>query len=79
VYTALDGIKSGMSVDRAMGAGLNQLVVLASSTVTDVGRVADGVGVASRSIRTRYVRMLSLPSRARCAVLSRPVKMFGPA
>lgn len=70
VYTALDGIKQGMSVDRAMGAGLNQLVMLASSTVTDAGRVADGVGVATRSVRTGYVRMLSPPSCARCAVLA---------
>lgn len=70
VYTALDGIKQGLSVDRAMAGGLNQLVMLASSTVTDAGRVAVGVGVASRSVRTGYVRMLSPPSCSRCAVLA---------
>jgi hypothetical protein len=70
VYTTLDGIRQGMGVDRAMGAGLNQLLMLASSTVTDAGRVADGVGVASRSTRTGYIRMLSPPSCSRCAVLA---------
>lgn len=70
VYTALGSIKQGVSVDRAMGAGLNQLVMLASSTVTDAGRVADGVGVASRKTRTGYIRMLSPPSCSRCAVLA---------
>ena len=70
VYTALDSIRQGASVDRAMGAGLNQLAMLASSTVTDAGRVADGVGVASRTTRTGYIRMLSPPSCARCAILA---------
>jgi hypothetical protein len=70
VYTALDAIKQGLSVDRAMAGGLNQLVMLASSTVTDAGRVAVGVGVASRNVRTGYIRMLSPPSCARCAVLA---------
>jgi hypothetical protein len=69
-YTALSGIGAGASVDRAMAAGLNQLVMLASSTVTDAGRVADGVGVATRSTRTGYIRMLSPPSCARCAILA---------
>lgn len=69
-YTALGGIKSGAGVDRAMAAGLNQLVMLASSTVTDAGRVADGVAVATRRTRTGYIRMLSPPSCARCAILA---------
>lgn len=69
-YTALDAIDAGASVDRAMSAGLNQLLMMASTTVTDAGRVAAGVGVASRRVRTGYIRMLSPPSCARCAVLA---------
>ncbi len=69
-YTALSGIKSGQSMDRAMGAGLNQLLLMSSTQVTDAGRVAGGVGIASRRTETGYIRMISSGACSRCAVLA---------
>jgi hypothetical protein len=70
VYTALDAIKGGASIDRAMAAGLNDAIMLASSSVTDAGRVADGIGIASRRTVTGYIRMTSGKCCSRCAVLA---------
>lgn len=69
-YTALDAIGNGSSVDRAMAAGLNDVLMLASSSVTDAGRVADGIGIATRRTVTGYIRMTSGKCCSRCAVLA---------
>lgn len=69
-YTALEGIKGGASVDRAMGAGLNLLLLMSSTQVSDAGRVAGGVAIASRDTETGYIRMISSGACARCAILA---------
>jgi hypothetical protein len=69
-YTALDAIGNGAGVDRAMAAGLNDALMLASSSVTDAGRVADGIGIATRRTVTGYIRMTSGKCCSRCAVLA---------
>jgi hypothetical protein len=69
-YTALDAISNGVSVDRAMAAGLNDALMLASSSVTDAGRIADGVGITTRRTVTGYIRQTSGKCCSRCAVLA---------
>lgn len=69
-YTALQGIGAGMDVDRAMAAGSMQLTMLASTTISDTGRVAAGSMITSRLTTTGYVRMLNPPSCSRCAILA---------
>lgn len=69
-YTALDAISNGVGIDRAMAAGLNDALMLASSSVTDAGRIADGVGITTRRTVTGYIRQTSGKCCSRCAVLA---------
>lgn len=69
-YTTLTGIKAGLSVDRAMATGLNELLLMSSTQVSDAGRVAGGVAIASRDTETGYIRMISSGACSRCAILA---------
>ena len=69
VITTLQTIKTGAPVRDALTLGKVHLDMIARTQVADAGRVADGVAVAARP-RVGYVRMLELPSCARCVVLA---------
>lgn len=66
---ALTGIAQGMAVDAAMRLASRQLGMIVGTQVQDAGRVADGVGVATRD-GVGYVRELRTPSCSRCVVLA---------
>lgn len=68
--TALRAIGKGATVDRAMAAGAFTADLIAHTQVADAGRVADGVALAARPQLDGWVRMLSLPSCARCLILA---------
>lgn len=69
-YTALGGIRDGASLTRALGSGLNQLVLMGQTQVADAGRASSGVAIASRQRTTGYIRMTSGKCCSRCAVLA---------
>jgi hypothetical protein len=64
------GTASGLGLRKAKLLGRTSLELITSTEVADAGRVADGVAVASRPRVAGYVRMLTPPSCARCAVLA---------
>lgn len=69
-FTALKAIKARSSEARAMAAGRFTADLIVRTQVADAGRVADGVALTARRQLTGYVRMLSLPSCARCIILA---------
>lgn len=69
-FTALIGIRGGLSVDRAMGGGLNDLLLRSQMQVADAARNAGSVKMASRGRPSGFVRMLNTPSCSRCTVLA---------
>lgn len=66
--TALQGIGQGAGIARSMAAARLQLSMIVRSQVADAGRVATGVGLATRG--AGYVRQLSGGSCSRCVVLA---------
>lgn len=66
---AKKGIRRGMSEAGALKFGRDELRTLVKTTVTDAGRAAGGVAVATRP-GVGFVRMLNPPSCGRCAVLA---------
>lgn len=70
VTTARAAWVGGASTAEGLRSGLFALQMIVSTQVADAGRVADGVAIASRPKLTGYVRMLSPPSCARCAILA---------
>lgn len=70
VITTLVDIRTGESVRDALSAGLVHLDMLTRTEVADAGRTADGAATVARKTRVGYVRMLELPSCARCVVLA---------
>lgn len=69
-FKALIGIRGGLSVDRAMGGGLNDLLLRSQMQVSDAARNTGGVKMASRDRPAGWVRMLNPPSCSRCTVLA---------
>ena len=69
-FTALTGIRGGLTVDRAMGGGLNDLMLRTQMQVSDAARNAGSVALSSRDKPAGYVRMLNPPSCSRCAILA---------
>lgn len=69
-FSALIGIRGGLSVDRAMGGGLNDLLLRSQMQVSDAARNAGSVKMASRNKPAGWVRMLNPPSCSRCTVLA---------
>ena len=69
-YTSLIGIRFGHPVDRALGLGLNDLLLRSQMQVADAARNADGVLMATRTQPAGWVRMLNPPSCSRCALLA---------
>lgn len=69
VFMTLRQIAAGRSLADSLEAGRSHLGLIAGTQVQDAGRAADGVGIAVRD-NVGYVRMLSTPSCARCAILA---------
>lgn len=69
LFTVKESLRQGNTRAAAMAHGLAALRLITRTQVQDAGRVADGVAIAARP-RTGYVRMLSLPSCPKCAVLA---------
>jgi hypothetical protein len=67
---ALTSIQQGQPINRATVAGLMSLDVISRTQISDAGRAAESVAIAARPQITGYVRMLTLPSCARCIILA---------
>lgn len=70
VIAAKVGLARGFGMEQALGLGLSSLVRIGGTQVQDAGRQAESVALTARPAATGYVRMLSLPSCARCTVLA---------
>lgn len=68
--TALAQIADGTTPARGLLSGQVALDMIVRTQVADAGRVADGVALVARPGLTGYVRVLSLPSCARCVILA---------
>jgi hypothetical protein len=68
--TALQTIGQGQTPARGMAAGRFALDLIVRTQVADACRVADGVALTARPQLGGYVRMLSMPSCARCVLLA---------
>lgn len=69
-FTALRGIRGGLTLDRAMGGGLNDLLLRSQVQVADAARNSGAVVMASRQKPAGWVRMLNPPSCSRCTLLA---------
>jgi hypothetical protein len=70
VASTKQAIGDGMAVREALLRGQFALRLIAATQVADAARVADGVAIAATPGLGGYVRMLNLPSCARCAILA---------
>lgn len=62
-------IGAGWTVPQALQSGRSRLDTILQTEVADAARVATGIGVVATP-RVGYVRMLTLPSCARCVILA---------
>lgn len=69
-FTALTGIRGGLTLSRSMGGGLNDLMLRSQMQISDAARNAGSVSLSSRDRPAGYVRMLNPPSCSRCAILA---------
>lgn len=70
VISTKQGLAAGLSDVDAMMRGLNQLLKMAATQVTDAGRTAAGAGIAGRRTIQGYIRIAMSPCCGRCAILS---------
>lgn len=63
-------IRAGAGVPDALTRGVASLGRIVTTQVADAGRSAERVAIVSRPAVTSYVRVLSLPSCARCVILA---------
>jgi hypothetical protein len=70
LITVKVGLKALTAPDRALASGGSQLEMLAQTTVQDTGRAAVSAGMVARPHIDGYVRVLTLPSCSRCAILA---------
>lgn len=63
-------IGAGVGAQQAWDSARRSLRLMAVTAVQDAGRGADGVAMVARPAATGYVRMLNLPSCARCTILA---------
>jgi hypothetical protein len=68
--TALLGVQSGATVERALAGGQAALDMIVQTQVADAGRVADEVAMAVRPAVHGWIRMITPPACSRCAVLA---------
>lgn len=67
---ALDALRSGAASQTALAGGRLHLDMIVRTQVADAGRVADGLALVAHRHTSGYVRMLRLPSCARCVILA---------
>ncbi|MFP3986888.1 hypothetical protein U9R90_05175 [Streptomyces sp. E11-3] len=70
VITTKQSIAAGLGDVEAMMRGLNQMLKMAATQVTDAGRTAVGAGIAGRRTIQGYIRIAAAPCCARCAILA---------
>ncbi len=70
VITTLRALKLGQGMGGALVSGMALLDMIVRTQVSDAGRVADLVGMATRPRITRYVRVVKLPACSRCIILA---------
>lgn len=70
ITTARAAWAGGASTAQGMASGQMALQMIVGTQIADAGRVGDGVALTARPKVTGYVRMLSPPSCARCAILA---------
>jgi hypothetical protein len=70
LITVKVGLKARTAPERALASGGSQLEMLAQTTVQDTGRAAVSAGMIARPHIDGYVRVLTLPSCSRCAILA---------
>lgn len=70
VISTKERIGLGMDAHTSFGIGQRELQRIVVTQVTDAGRTSDGVGIMSRYKAKGYVRVLTPPSCARCAILA---------
>ncbi|MFE5896849.1 hypothetical protein ACFQ67_05425 [Streptomyces sp. NPDC056488] len=68
--TTAQALAVGAAPEAAALAGLNQMALLVSTTVTDTARAATSVAMAAEPRCISYVRVVRLPACVRCIVLS---------
>lgn len=61
---------AGATASEALDRGARSLTTIVQTQVADAGRTAVGAAIAARPAVSGWVRMLSLPSCSRCAVLA---------
>lgn len=69
-YRSLQALRDGASPDRALAVGMDSLVTMSSTAVTDAGRQADGVITATEPQIRGYVRQVEPNACARCVILA---------
>ncbi|MFJ2783690.1 MULTISPECIES: hypothetical protein [unclassified Streptomyces] len=67
--TTAQALAAGVSAETAALAGLHQMSLLVSTTVTDTARAATSVAMAAEPRCVAYVRVVKLPACARCLIL----------
>lgn len=68
-FAAKAAIAKGATIDRALAVGQIRLDLIARTQVSDAGRVADGIAVATRD-RVSWTRMVVGVSCPRCIILA---------
>jgi hypothetical protein len=70
VITTKQSIAAGVEDVQALLSGLNQLLRMAASEVTEAGRGATGVSIAGNRMINGYIRVVNPPACARCIILA---------
>lgn len=70
VVSSLLAIGSGHAPERALEIGGNSLMSIVGTVIPDAARAAEHTAIAARPAVTGYVRTLSPPSCARCAIIA---------
>lgn len=70
VIAAKTAAKNGLDVREALAVGQRALDLITATEVADAGRAAESVAVTATPAVNGYVRMLTLPSCARCIILA---------
>lgn len=70
IPATLGALKAGASLREALAKGAAMVDLLVRSIIADTGRQADQVAMTARPGITSYVRVVELPSCARCLILA---------
>jgi hypothetical protein len=70
LITSKTAVAAGADEVEAMMTGLQQLLRMAASEVTDAGRAATGVSIAGNRTINGYIRVVNPPACSRCIILA---------